>query len=421
MGIFSALSAGVNGINANGNTISVIGDNIANVNTIGFKSSRAEFEDILAGGGVGLGSRISSITAQFSQGGFQSSSSVTDLAIDGKGFFVMRNPDDGSALYSRAGQFRVDKDGYLVNADSYRLRGFQTNSSNEITSEIGDVEISQVPVSPQVTSEVNLVLNLDSSSTAPATFDEDDPTATSNFSAGITVYDSLGTDHLVTIYFRQTTTDNEWAYYALVDGGEITGGTAGENEIEASGTLEFDTSGALTTITELTNDFDFDGAAQNQSISFDFGTSTDDSGTGLDGITQFGSDSSITNISQNGFASGSLKSIEIDSDGTISGNYTNGTTQTIAQVVIASFANPQALSRVGSNNYIETLQSGVPVTGEPGTAGKGTIVSSTLEQSNVDLANELIQMVIIQRGFQANSRTISTVNDLLAQLVTLGQ
>ncbi len=422
MGLFSALFAGVNGINSNGNVISVIGDNIANVNTIGYKGSRASFEDILAGAesNVGLGSRISSITPQFSQGGFESSSNVTDMAIDGAGFFVLRNASDGSISYSRAGQFNINKDGFLVNADGLRVRGFQTDANNVVTSSVDDILISQTPVSPNATTAITIKMNLDSNEVAPAAFSTSNPTGTSNFSAGVTVFDSLGNSHLATIYFRKDSA-NSWQWFTLVDGGDITGGTAGVNFQTANGTLTFGTDGSLTTPVTTVSDFDFVGATQNQSITFDFGSDTSSGGTGLDGVTQFGSASAISNITQDGFSSGTLKSITVGSDGVISGNYTNGTTQTIAQMVLAGFNNVNALSRSGSNNYIETLDSGSPVLSAPGGSGKGTIISSTLEQSNVDLANELIKMVIIQRGFQANTRTISTVNDMLAQLVTLGQ
>jgi len=421
MGIFSALFSGVNGINASGNVMSVIGDNIANVNTVGYKSSRAQFEDIMAGSGVGLGSRIAAVTGQFSQGGFESTSEVTDVSLDGKGFFQLKDPNDGSTYYTRAGQFNLDKDGYLINPDGYRVQGFTLDSTTgNITSNVDAIQISQVPVPPSQTEEVVMSINLDSNESAPGAFATTNPTGTSNFSAGVTVYDSLGNDHLTTLYFRKSST-NTWAYYALVDGGELTTPSPGVNVTAASGTLLFDTDGSLLSVTEIANDFDFLGATQSQAITFNFGTSTDDGGTGLDGLTQFGSASTITNISQDGYASGSLKSIEIDSDGTVSGNYTNGTNQIITQLVVAKFNNEIALRRVGSNNYISTLDSGAAVLGAPSSGGNGALVSSTLEQSNVDLASELIRMVVIQRGFQANSRTITTINDLLAQLVTLGQ
>ncbi len=421
MGIFNALFAGVNGINSNGNAISTLGDNIANVNTIGFKASRASFEDILAGSeaNIGLGSRISSVSPQFSQGGFESSSSVTDLAIDGQGFFVVKNTD-GSTFYSRSGQFIIDKDGYLINASNQRLQGFTVDVNHSITSNIDDIQISTAPVPPQPSDSITMSMNLDSNDTSPAAFSLTDPNGTSNFSSGVTVYDSLGNSHLVSLFFRKSAA-NSWEWFALVDGGEITGGTAGVYEQEANGTITFDTQGALVSATTTASDFDFVGAAQTQAINFDFGTGTGAGGTGLDGVTQFGSNSALSNITQDGYASGSLKSIDISQNGIITGNYTNGTTQNIAQVVLASFHNEEALVRVGNNNYRETLDSGSAIISAPAGAGKGSLVSHTLEQSNVDLANELIRMVIIQRGFQANSRTITTINDMLAQLVNLGQ
>lgn len=423
MGLFSALFAGVNGINANGNVISVIGDNIANVNTVGFKGSRAEFEDVLAGAesNIGLGSRLANVSAQFTQGGFESSGSVTDLAIDGNGFFVVEDAD-GSQFFTRAGQFIVDKDGFLVNSNEQKVQGFTVDSSGSITANIGDVVISQAPIQPNATDTIDFQLNLDSNSTAPAAFDEADPSGTSNFSAGVTVYDSLGNSHLVTVYFRKDSS-NEWEWFALVDGGELTDASSvsGTPEIEASGTLSFDTQGRLTCSATSASDFDFTGAVQSQAIAFDFGTGTSDSGTGLEGATQFGSDSAIINLAQDGFASGSIKNLEITSSGVIVGNYTNGQNQNVGQLILASFNNQTALGRVGNNNFKQTLASGDPIINAPGSAGKGTVVSQTLEQSNVDLANELIKLVIIQRGFQANSRTIGSVNDMLAQLVTIGQ
>lgn len=413
MGLFSALFAGVNGINSNGNVISVIGDNIANVNTIGYKGSRAVFEDILAGSdtNIGLGSRVADINGQFNQGGFESSSSVTDLAIDGEGFFVVQS-DDGSQFYTRAGQFSVNKDGDIVNQANQVLQGFTVDASNDVTSQVGDMTVSTTPIPPHSTSEITLQMNLDSDTVVGSAFSVVNPTGTSNFSAGITAYDSLGNGHLVTMYYRKTTATRTWSWYAVVAQAEITSATA--DKICAQGTVKFSSSGGLQSSTTTSSDFDFLNAAQNQAITFDFGS-------GVAGVTQFGSDSAVINIGQDGYASGSLKSIEIDSDGTISGNFTNGQTQTLGQVLLATFNNREGLKRVGNNNYQETLDSGVPVLGSPASAGKGSIVSSTLEQSNVDLANELIKMVIIQRGFQANSRTISTVNDMLAQLVTLGQ
>lgn len=319
----------------------------------------------------------------------------------------------------RAGQFRIDNSGYLINSGNERLQGYLTDSSNNITSNVGDIQISSTPVSPRSSANINLAMNLDANETVPAAFSAANPTATSNFSAGVTVYDSLGNSHLVTIYFRKSAA-NSWQWNALVDGGEITGGTAGVNEVEANGTLTFNTSGALTNATTTASDFDFLGAAQNQTIAFNFGSTTT-TGTGLDGATQFGSDSAINNLTQDGYASGSLKSVTVSANGTVSGNYTNGTTRTISQIVLARFQSESGLRRMGGNDFVETLESGAALIAAPGTGGLGSVLSATLEQSNVDVANELIKMMIIQRGFQANSRTIGAVNDMLAQLVNLGQ
>ncbi len=420
MGIFSALFAGVNGINSNGSVISVIGDNIANVNTIGYKSSRAAFEDILAGSSsnIGLGSRVSNVSPQFNQGGFESSSSVTDMAIDGKGFFVVQ-ATDGTSHYTRAGQFLIDRTGQMATGKGEKLQGFAFDSTtNAFVSTSSNIVISQTPVAPHSSAAIAMQLNLKSGSTAPAAFSSANPSGTSNFSAGVTVYDSLGNGHLVTVYFRKNAT-NEWQWYTIAASGEITGLTAGANFVGGSGTLSFNSSGALTSA-QTAAGFQWAGAAS-ATIAFSFGTGTAAGGTGLTGVTQFGSDSAISNITQDGYSSGTLKSLEISSDGTITGNYTNGQTARIYQVALASFNNQGALTRVGSNDYAETLGSGTAVVSAPGAGGKGTLVSSTLEQSNVDLANELIKMVIIQRGFQANSRTINTVNQLLSELVTLGQ
>ncbi|QQR81127.1 MAG: flagellar hook-basal body complex protein [Deltaproteobacteria bacterium] len=295
------------------------------------------------------------------------------------------------------------------------------DASSNITADIGDIQISQEPVSPNPTSTVELNVNLSSNSIVPAAFSTTDPTSTSDFSAGVTIYDSLGNSHLLSIYFRKSAT-NTWSWYALANGSEVTGSSATSYYQGGTGTMTFTTAGGLQSVTTTSSYFSFIGAGVSQAVSFDFGTFATATATGaLDGVTQFGSDSAISNITQDGFASGSLKSIDISTEGIITGNYTNGTNQQLGQIVLATFNSQSGLSRTGSSNYRETLESGLATLSAPQTTGKGSIVASTLEQSNVDLANELIKMVIIQRGFQANTRTIGTINDMLAQLVTLGQ
>lgn len=418
MSVFTALFAGVSGINTNGEAVSIIGDNIANVNTHGFKSSRPEFEDVMAGTSSisGLGSKLEKSKITFSQGGFENTGIITDLAIEGRGFFMVKDTADNSLYYSRAGQFSADKDGFLVHPSGYRLQGYGVSAAGALLTTTADMQLSYSPVPPSATSKISMVANLDATATSPAAFAVANPSATSNFSTGVTVYDSLGNDHLVTIYFRKQSS-TVWEWYAVVDGDELTGG--GADQIEAEGEVTFGLSGSQTAFAQSTNDFDFNGATQSQAITFDFGTTTT-TGTGLDGVTQFAQDSAINNMTQNGYAAGSLTTVEITNDGTISGNYTNGRTATLGQVALAVFQNEQGLERKGGNVFGVTIESGEALVASAESGGRGSILSKTLEQSNVDLAAELIKMVIIQRGFQANSRTISLVNELLGSLVSIG-
>lgn len=430
MSIFTAMFAGVNGLNANGDAVSIIGDNIANVNTHGFKESRPEFEDVIAGVSSveGLGSRLQGVTTMHSQGGFESTSVVTDMAIDGKGFFSVYDVDDDTIYYSRAGQFHVDKDGYLVNVNQQRLQGFMVDdATGELSTVTSDLELPLVPAPPRATTQITLQANLNSAAVTPANpFDPDDPVATSNFAVGTTVYDSLGNDHAVTTFFRNTGAGGVWEYYTVVPAADH---TLAANTVCASGTVTFDVNGRQTAFDQAGfvgppayagDDFDFAGnVAQTQSITFDFGSTTA-TGSGLDGLTQFGSASTLTGLSQDGYKSGNLSSLVISTDGTITGNNTNGTTTVLGRITLTTFPSEGNLRRVGGNNFASTLESGEALSDGAETGGRGSILSSNLEQSNVDLAAELIKMVIIQRGFQANSRTISVVNELLGSLVTLG-
>lgn len=417
--IFQALYSGVNGINANGTATAIIGDNISNVNTYGFKSVRPEFEDIIAGSTqtAGLGARVSGTTTDFAQGGFESTSTVTDLAIDGRGFFPVYDVTNQRTVYSRHGQFEIDENGFLANQQDNRLMAFGVDSNGNVETVERQFQFDFEPVLPRATTEIDIEANLDAASALPAGFDVNDPIATSNFASSITVYDSIGTGHLVTVYFRKnSTTANQWQWFAVADQNDIVGATV--DQIEASGVLNFSNQGQLTSATVTTNDFDFIGAAADQSIQFDFGTVTS-TGSGVDGMTQFGASSSLNAISQDGYSSGVLSTIEVSTVGIITGNYTNGTSQTLGQVALALFANEQGLERGGDNAWLSTLESGEPLVDAARAGGRGGILSQTLEQSNVDLAAELVRMVIVQRGFQANTRTISVVNELMGALVNL--
>ncbi len=550
--MLTSLFTGVSGLNANMTALSIIGNNIANMNTIGFKSSRASFADVLsqsingiAGSSqVGLGVSLSSVTPVFTQGAFETTNSGLDMAIDGDGFFSLRD-SSGALFYSRAGQFNMDKDGYIVNPEGYILRGYQADSSGNLSGTVGDLQLSSASVPPNATTSVDLVANLNSDSDvkgfvftagsnedirfsddggttyytadlisdgglvagtaytgsqvaaaiktameaangtadtytvtytattgqftitndsgnsgslilawdnalttaetilgfnavssgsiAAGSSDASDNTAgqffvnsaddSSNFSTTITVYDSLGNDHQITVYFRKSTvsaTGNTWQWYAVVGSSES---TSGSTEVQAQGTLTFSTGGALSSesaITYPTGGFDFSGGpTQNQTISFDFGTSILEGGTGVAGVTQYGQNSAIFDQTQDGYSSGSLQGISVDATGTLTGIFSNGRTRSMGQIILADFANPTALSLMGKNLYAESTNSGEELVGAPGSSGRGSIHSNALELSTVDVAEEFVKMISAQRGFQANSRIITTTDEILSELVNL--
>ncbi len=422
MSISSALFSGVSGLNANSTAMTVIGNNIANTNTSGYKASDTTFSDVISqSSDVGRGTQLNSISTSFEQGSLESTTSVTDLGLEGDGFFIVN--DGNSSYYTRDGRFSFDKDRYIVNSNGLKLQGWAADSNGNATGALQDLQFSAGDVPPNQTSSISVTANLDSRVTAiPGGFDATNATtvaATSHFSTGVTVYDSLGNPHTTVIYFTKTTTpvppatDSVWEWNATVDGSEITGGTAGTLEIEGSGTITFGSDGTFSSATGLTSsDFDFIGAAQSQNITFDFGTATN-------GTTQFGSASSVGLLSQDGYASGSLQSISIDEEGLITGFFTNGQIQPVALVAVANFQNMDGLKAAGGSLYAETFDSGPPVVTEANTGGAAAIQSNTLEQSNVDLAQEFVKMITTQRGFQANSRTITTTDEMMAEIINI--
>ncbi len=441
MAILTSLFTGISGLNANGTSLSVIGNNIANVNTVGFKASRASFADVLSqsltgssGSQIGRGVYLSDVSTLFSQGSMETTSGALDFGIDGEGFFLV-NDTAGSSFYSRAGQFSINSDGYIVNPEGYFLQCYQSDNTGNITNAIGNIDVSSTSTPPNVTSNVKLTANLDSSEVPIAAgFDINDVSNSYHFSNSMTVYDSLGNQHLVTTYFTKVYEDtaggtgNYWQWNAVADG--IAG-----TEVMGRGYLQFNTSGALAAeniadmdidpvadlaMAGLLSDFSFAGGGLlNQVIDFDFGTGIADGGSGLDGTTQFGSASSTSFLNQNGYAAGSLKALSVNQAGIISGSFTNGQTRTIGQIAIGLFTNPDGMSKVGKNLYAESFESGQPVLGTPDSGGRGRILSNTLELSNVDLAEEFIKLITTQRAFQANSRIITTTDSMLEELVNL--
>ncbi|HWR89615.1 MAG TPA: flagellar hook protein FlgE [Dissulfurispiraceae bacterium] len=426
MGIMSSLCTSVSGLGANGMLLSIIGDNIANANTTGFKGSRGSFGDILSqtlGGGtsfqIGRGANLQGVQGMFTQGTIETTANPLDLAIEGDGFFIVQSPDGGN-FYTRAGQFSIDKDGNIVNPDGMLLQGYLTQEGGVM----GRINVSSINSLPNPSDQITISANLNSDDPLPIDpFDVADPVNTSNFSTSISVYDSLGNSHLVNIYFRKSAeaaTGNSWEWFAVVSAADS---ESGNTEIQAQGTLTFDTNGALTdeTVpTYPTGGFDFGGGVtQDQQIAFDFGRSIAEGGSGVTGTTQFGSSNSVLFQSQNGFSAGSIQSIVVDQDGIMTGIFSNGQTMEIAKVALARFIAPTELAKMGKNLFGESAASGVPIVGTAGTSGRGKVMASALESSNVDLADEFVKLIAAQRGFQANTRVITTTDDLLAELMAI--
>lgn len=427
--VLRALNTGVTGLRAEGDAIGVNADNISNVNTTGFKAQRAIFQDqlgrsILAGTASSLpgsGVRMTEVQVMHKQGTLSNTGISTDLALSGDGFFVVNGTHDSvtSNFYTRAGQFKLDKDGFLVNPNGLNAMGYEANLDGTFDAALTKVQVPTNAIPPKITEEVAVVANLDSNETVPAlAWDPQDPSATSNFSTTISVYDSLGNAHSLDVYFRKTGV-NAWEYNALVSGAEITPQAAGNVQV-GTGTLAFTTDGALNTVTTTTPiSVNFTGATAAQAIALDFGSTVGGGGTGLDGLTQFSSASNVSSQSQDGYSSGDFAGVSVDGLGVVRGLYTNGEKLAISQLGIAKFVSNEGLGRAGGNLFIQTRDSGEAAMGTAGSGGRATISAGALETSNVDLAEEFVGLIQHQRAYSANSRTITTADEMLQELMSI--
>lgn len=399
---------GLSGLNAAAASLDVIGNNVANAQTVGFKASEAQFADVYAnslasagGMGAGIGVRVAAVQPDFVQGNIRTTSNPLDMAINGNGFFRIDNA--GTVSYTRNGQFHLDKDGYIVNASGARLTGYGVDAGGTLlVANPGPLQVSAQQLQATATTEGEIGLNLDARDpTIAAAFDISDPT-TYNRATAITVYDSLGNAHAMSTYYVKTAA-NTWSVYGAMDGTAIPG---------ALGTLNFNTDGTLNTGTTtlpfnvsaaLTN-----GATTPFAFTLDFGNAT-----------QFGSPFTVDTLSQDGYSAGALAGYAVSDDGTILGRYSNGQSRTLGQVMLATFANPQGLQPLGGNAWGETAASGQPLPGTPGTSQFGVLQSGAIEESNVDLTQELVEMITAQRTYQANAQTIKTQDQVLNTLVNL--
>jgi len=430
MTVLSSMNSGVSGLKAESDALGVTGDNIANVNTSGFKAQRAVFEDvlghsILAGTSSGLpgsGVRVGDVQQMFTQGTLSNTGVSTDVALNGDGFFVVKGTVDGvsSDFYTRAGEFAIDKDGKLTNTAGLKVQGYQANGDGTFAASLSDVTAPTAALPARATTSMNVTANIDSSAQViTAAWDPQDPANTANFSTTMSIYDSLGNAHTADVYFRKTA-DNAWDYHVLVPGADLNPPVVGNSEI-GSGALTFTTDGALNaeTVTTAVSATFGGGATAAQAITLDFGTSVADGGTGLDGTTQFAGPSNVSSQKQDGYASGDFSGVSVDGQGVVTGLYTNGQKIAMSQLGIAKFRSNDGLGRAGQNLWIATRESGTAAMGTAGSGGRGATTGGALEGSNVDLASEFVSMIQHQRSFSANSKTITTADEMLQELISL--
>jgi flagellar hook protein FlgE len=411
----SSFSIALSGLTAASSDLDVTANNVANADTVGFKSSRAEFADVYASGSVNLsastsgeGVRVDDNAQQFSQGNITTTSSNLDLAISGDGFFTLK--DASGTLYSRNGEFSEDKNGNVVNATGQFLQVYPpTTNGGFNTGTTTDLNLQTAQSAPAATTTASVTLNLPADSAVPTDYPADGFVATNpltyNQSTSTTVYDSLGQAHTATLFFTQgatTATTSTWNVNMTVDGQTVTATPA---------TLTFNSEGAVTPagsgVLTFSGYTPTDGANP-LSMAFNFGTST-----------QYGGSFGVTAITQDGYATGQLSTVNIDTSGIVSAVYTNGRSTELGQLAMANFPNPQGLQQLGDTNWAQTYTSGDVVTGTAGGAGFGTIQSGALESSNVDLTTELVNMITAQRAFQANAQVVTTANQLSETVINI--
>jgi flagellar hook protein FlgE len=395
----SSFSIALSGLTASSSDLDITANNIANADTAGFKGSRAEFADVYASGAVNLntsvtgeGVRLARTAQQFTQGNISTSSSNLDLAISGDGFFTLK--DANGVVYSRNGQFAEDSNGNVVSSTGQALQVYPPLVNGGFnTGALSDLNLQTAQSAPLATSTGTAILNLPAGATVP-TVAPFDPTnsLTYNQSTSTTVYDSLGNSYPATLYFTQTAAPNIWDVNMTVNGTQV--GGAQPLTFSNSGAVTAPPGGALTFA-----GFNPPDGAQAMSMNFNFSQTT-----------QYGGGFGVTSITQNGYATGQLSTVAIDSSGVVSAVYTNGRSTELGQLAMANFPNPQGLKQLGDTNWSETFTSGNVVQGTANSAGFGSIQSGALESSNVDLTTELVNMITAQRSFDSNAQVITTSN-----------
>ena len=447
-----SFNIGLSGLYAASKQLDVTGNNIANVNTVGFKSSRAEFADVYAGANrlgvgknqVGNGVRLAAVSQQFGQGDINNTGNVLDMGIQGQGFFVLS--DNGSMVYTRAGAFQTNKDNYVVTSDGLRLQGYAADSNGKIQKGVlSDLKIDTSALAPKATTLIDQGINLNSSATdIPLMVDDgagtmvpnkpfdpsDETTYTKSFPTK--VYDSQGNEHTMEQFYRKTGT-NQWTMYTLVDGRNPLDPTS---TAPLQGTISFNSDGSVanmtaTPVTPATawtvtnNTFTLNGwvpAAKDASGNWAANGSQAAAGgmrLSMNSTTSYNTETARMSQSQDGYATGILSSLSIDSTGVLFASFSNQQSRAIGQVAIASFANEQGLQQVGGTRWTETYSSGIPGIDAPKTGTLGSVESNSLEASNVNLTQELVELIKAQSNYQANAKTISTESTIMQTIIQM--
>ena len=418
---------GISGLNAASKNLDVIGHNIANSGTTGFKSSRAEFADLVASSmgvgssnSAGVGVEVAAIAQQFTQGNLTLTGNGMDVAINGNGFFKLQMPD-GSPAYTRAGNFKLDKSGDVVTNGGANVMGYKMDPATGLTSS-STVPLSfptGAPIAAKETKSITASINLDARAgdsagvvanpTAVPPVTGVPATPRSTYGTSVNVYDSQGVTTPVNLYFQKGSTANTWEVFdQLDDPSAVPPVTAA-----AIGTVAFDANGVnVPSATPLTVSVTSTANPNNPSAPWNVNID-------LSGLTQFGSKFAVSDLKQDGYAAGQLNNINISDDGTVVASYSNGVTRAEAQLALSSFRNPQGLVAVGGNNWVVSADSGAPVDGKPGSGNLGSLRSGALEESNVDLTAELVNMMTAQRAYQANAQTIKTQDQVMSTMVNL--
>jgi len=394
------------GVKAAGAELETISNNIANAQTTGFKRSDVEFADVYASSTVaanhsnsGAGTHVSQVRQDFGQGNLNFTDNNLDLSVEGQGFF--RFSADGSEVFSRNGALALDRNGFLVNGAGHRLMGSSADENGQILPVDSELQVVYSDLQPRRTERVDLAMNLDSHAEVLAPFDAVDP-ATYNHSTSTTVYDSLGTAQVATLYIKKDA-PNAWSTFLFVDGVDVSQPGGDELVFDSSGTLSTVNGTADTGFVSTT--FTPPSGAEPMELTFDVAS-----------MTQYDNPFGTNNVEQDGFATGRLDDFDIDGEGIIFGRYSNGEARVMGQVTLANFSNTQGLVNQGANTWAQSFLSGPPAIGAAGTASLGQVRAGALEGSNVDITQELVSMISAQRSFQANAQVIST-GDTLTQTV----